>query len=247
LEVAAAAHDLRNRLSVAGCELRQLQGRWGVDDAGISDWLAAVERSLAHTNSMLEGLLELACCQSCMRVTDGAPCVDVVALTRNLIKKSMTCVASQEVIMGPWNEVRFKCLLRALLDNAARYSPQGGAVIVIIDRLPGEVVLRVVDHGIGIPARDLPRIFEPFYRAANAECVAAGLGLGLAAARLVVEQYGGTLEATSTEGEGSTFTVRLPLPTPPTPAQLPTPRAPRGGADQAAREHARRGHGPWPC
>jgi two-component system phosphate regulon sensor histidine kinase PhoR len=71
--------------------------------------------------------------------------------------------------------------------------------------------VQVQDHGIGIPAEDLPLIFEQFYRASNVERQIRGLGLGLASARRIVEQHGGTLTVVSAEGIGSTFTVRLPL------------------------------------
>ena len=76
-------------------------------------------------------------------------------------------------------------------------------------------VLAVRDRGIGIPAADLPRIFERYHRAANAAGQFAGTGIGLAGARQIVEQHGGAIAVESAEGAGSTFTVRLPLAPPP--------------------------------
>ena len=67
------------------------------------------------------------------------------------------------------------------------------------------------DHGLGVPAADLPRIFERFRRAGNVAGRIGGTGIGLASARQIVEQHGGALTAESVEGAGSTFTVRLPL------------------------------------
>ena len=72
-------------------------------------------------------------------------------------------------------------------------------------------ILRVRDDGIGIPAAELPRIFEPFYRGSNVAGKIAGTGIGLAGARQIVEQHGGSLTVASREGAGSTFTVCLPL------------------------------------
>jgi signal transduction histidine kinase len=72
-------------------------------------------------------------------------------------------------------------------------------------------VLTVADHGLGIPAADLPHIFERFQRGRNVAGRVAGSGVGLAGVRHVVEQHGGTVSVESREGGGSTFTVRLPL------------------------------------
>jgi signal transduction histidine kinase len=68
----------------------------------------------------------------------------------------------------------------------------------------------VIDKGLGIPAADLPRVFEPWHRGGNVGRI-GGTGIGLFGARRIVEQHGGTISAASAEGEGATFTVRLPL------------------------------------
>jgi two-component system, OmpR family, sensor histidine kinase SenX3 len=99
-----------------------------------------------------------------------------------------------------------------LLDNAVKYSEPGQAVVVTAVSLEGRVVLRVQDHGIGIPNRDLERIFERFYRVDKARSRATGgTGLGLSIVRHVAEAHGGDVTVESTEGEGSTFWLSLPL------------------------------------
>ena len=99
-----------------------------------------------------------------------------------------------------------------LLDNALKYSEAGQAVIVNAQAGHGQVVLRVEDHGIGIPTRDLERIFERFYRVDKARSRATGgTGLGLSIVRHVAEAHGGDVTVESTEGEGSTFRLTLPL------------------------------------
>ena len=99
-----------------------------------------------------------------------------------------------------------------LLDNALKYSEAGQAVVVSAQAGDGRVVLRVEDHGIGIPTRDLERIFERFYRVDKARSRATGgTGVGLSIVRHVAEAHGGDVTVESTEGEGSTFRLSLPL------------------------------------
>ncbi|MGH2682194.1 MAG: ATP-binding protein [Actinomycetota bacterium] len=102
-------------------------------------------------------------------------------------------------------------LVRNLLDNAVRYSPNGGRVDVDVTGGDGEALLAIRDTGIGIPARDLPRIFERFYRVDRARSrETGGTGLGLSIAKHVTEQHGGRIEVASELGRGSEFRVRLP-------------------------------------
>ena len=102
-------------------------------------------------------------------------------------------------------------LLDNLLENACKYSEPGTPIIVRVWGEPDAVVLAVEDLGHGIPTEDLPRIFEPFYRAESARRLGlAGVGLGLAVARRVAETHGGTITALSEPGRGSRFAVRLP-------------------------------------
>jgi signal transduction histidine kinase len=98
-----------------------------------------------------------------------------------------------------------------LVSNAIKYSPGGGDVRVELAAEAGWAVLRVQDQGVGIPAADLPRVFEQFHRAANVAGRIGGTGLGLAGARHIVEQHGGSIALESQEGVGTTVTVRLPL------------------------------------
>jgi two-component system sensor histidine kinase SenX3 len=98
-----------------------------------------------------------------------------------------------------------------LVDNAIKYSEDGSSVQVTIGQGDGWVTIAVADHGIGIPTRDLERIFERFYRVDRARSRdTGGTGLGLAIVRHVASNHGGHVEVCSREGEGSTFTLRLP-------------------------------------
>jgi two-component system sensor histidine kinase SenX3 len=99
-----------------------------------------------------------------------------------------------------------------LLDNAVKYSEEGGTIELFTEKLEGRVVIVVRDHGIGIPSRDLERIFERFYRVDKARSrVTGGTGLGLSIVRHVAQAHGGDVSVESTEGQGSTFRLALPM------------------------------------
>jgi two-component system sensor histidine kinase SenX3 len=98
-----------------------------------------------------------------------------------------------------------------LLDNACKYSDEGSSVELRSRAEDGSVELEVCDHGIGIPGRDLERVFERFYRVDRARSrETGGTGLGLAIVRHVATNHKGEVRVTSREGEGSVFTLRLP-------------------------------------
>jgi signal transduction histidine kinase len=102
-------------------------------------------------------------------------------------------------------------LVRNLVDNAIRYTGADGRVDVSLAAEDGDVVLGVSDTGLGIPQRDLPRIFERFYRTDRARSrETGGTGLGLSIVRHVVENHGGRISVTSELGRGTRFEVRLP-------------------------------------
>ncbi|MEO8461863.1 MAG: ATP-binding protein [Chloroflexota bacterium] len=98
-----------------------------------------------------------------------------------------------------------------LIHNAVKFSPPDSTVTVAVHRAGDQVEASVIDHGIGIAAADLPRIFERFYKADRSRTAGGGTGLGLAIARHIVEGHGGRLAAHSEEGAGATFTMSLPV------------------------------------
>lgn len=124
-----------------------------------------------------------------------------------------------------------------LLDNAVKYSDPGSEVAVEVAVAGGEVQLAVEDHGIGIPARDLERVFERFYRVDLARSRrTGGTGLGLAIVRHVMANHDGRVTVESRLGEGSTFVLRIPLAAPAAPGgrrpgPVPSPAASPTGLD----------------
>jgi heavy metal sensor kinase len=100
-------------------------------------------------------------------------------------------------------------MLANLLDNAIKYTPSGGSVTVSVAEIDAQVVISIKDTGIGISPKDLPHIFERFYRCDQSRSQ-AGIGLGLSLARVIARAHGGDITATSTPNQGSTFAIGLP-------------------------------------
>ena len=99
-----------------------------------------------------------------------------------------------------------------IVSNAVKYTPSGGKVEVICGARYTEAFIKVKDNGIGIPEKDLPRIFERFYRVDKARSrESGGTGLGLAIAKELVELHGGRINLSSQEGKGTTVTISLPM------------------------------------
>jgi two-component system phosphate regulon sensor histidine kinase PhoR len=103
---------------------------------------------------------------------------------------------------------RARLVLTNLVHNAVKFTPPGGQVTVAARPDGEEVILSVQDTGVGIPADDLPRIFERFYKADRARS-GGGTGLGLAIAKHIVQGHGGRIWVESVEGEGSSFYFTL--------------------------------------
>ncbi|MGH2586390.1 MAG: sensor histidine kinase [Dehalococcoidia bacterium] len=115
-------------------------------------------------------------------------------------------------LIGEWDAARIARVAANLLSNAVKYSPAGGTITVTVAREGNDwAILCVRDEGVGIPATDLPHIFERYQRGANVARWIAGTGIGLSGAHQIIEQHGGMISVESVEGEGSVFTVYLPL------------------------------------
>ena len=174
----------------------------------------------SRLSDLVQDLIMLSRIQAAEPVPDPTPIeVDTVvaeALDRCRMRASahgIELAASGErgmAILG--DEDLMVTALRNLLENAVAYSPERTRVLISTRRAGNSVEISVADQGIGIPERDLERIFERFYRVDPARSRATGgTGLGLAIAKHVTVAHGGTITVWSKEGSGSTFTLRLPL------------------------------------
>ncbi len=140
--------------------------------------------------------------------------VDLHALVSEVISSTSTgrTVHCEGVpVMVELDVNRMRQVVGNLLDNAVKYSPNGGDIDFRVTADERSAILHVTDHGIGISPEDLPIIFERFRRAPSVRhSPTTGLGLGLYLSRRIVEDHGGQIEVKSVLGRGSTFEVRLP-------------------------------------
>ena len=147
--------------------------------------------------------------------------VDLVSLARQQVATAQASSKRLRIRLdakvseatGNWDPMRLARVLSNLLTNAIKFSAGGGEIVVTIDSDSGEgtprISVSVADHGLGIPEADLAHVFEPFYRARNAAKV-EGTGIGLASAKQIIEQHGGSIQVESEEGRGTTVTVFIP-------------------------------------
>ena len=218
---ADASHELRTPLtSIAG--YAQMLEEWGLRDPQTArEGVAVIRRESERMQGLVEELLALT------RGDEGAPLEiehqDLAAVAEEAARAARTAAAEktaveyrppEQPVNAPFDRNRILQVASILLDNALKYTPEGGRVTVTVRETDGRAELEVSDTGVGIPEDQLPLIFERFYRADKARA-SSGAGLGLAIARQVAEAHGGEVEVESAPGEGSTFRLLLPKTLPP--------------------------------
>ena len=166
---------------------------------------------------LIGDLLSLARAESGVRlefhpVELDALLVESVRRQRQAATNLRMSVASVEPAIVDGDRDRLRELFGILLDNAARYTQEGGSVAAALEVHDGRAIIRVEDTGIGLDQQDRERVFERLYRGARARALRpSGTGLGLAIARWIVESHAGTIELTDREGGGTVATVTLPV------------------------------------
>ncbi len=218
-----ASHELRN--PVAGLKgtaqlLRRSRERGRLDAERLDRYLTSLERTSAHLATLTEDLLDVSRLQRGGLPLRPQP-TDLAALVREAVARQQAHADGRRLRLdqagAPCPVVvdpdRIEQIVTNLLDNAVKYSPDGGDVEVALARDGAGALLRVRDAGIGLPPGTTEKIFEPFGRAPNAaERNLPGLGLGLYVCRRIAAQHGGRLWAESAgEGQGTTLSLWLPL------------------------------------
>ncbi len=220
--VANVSHELKTPIGALSLLAETLPGE--TDPEVVARLAARIEAESQRVGSMIEDLLDLSRIEG--EPSDRVGLVDLAHLVEEVVERLLPMADQRGVsvhvnLAGPPGDVavhgirsQLLSMVRNLVENAVKYSDQGGQVEVEVGVAGGEGVgvVQVSDTGIGIPARDLERVFERFYRvdrARNRET--GGTGLGLSIVRNVAHGHGGRVELESEEGMGTTVTVRIPV------------------------------------
>ncbi|MBI4307333.1 MAG: sensor histidine kinase [Chloroflexi bacterium] len=222
--LADVVHELR--APVAGVKAATEALAAGAADAPDlrPQFIQGISREADRLNRLVEDLTQLA------RFETGTMDLnivqtDVAALARQVHQRfapeaerrrvQLDAVSSPDSLLVQGDPDRLAQAMSDLVDNALKFTPSGGAVRIEAGQRPDAVWVKVTDTGVGIPAEELPHVFDRSYRGRHSSTAArSGMGLGLAIARGIVEAHGGSIAAESQVGRGSVFTIRLPSPAP---------------------------------
>jgi PAS domain S-box-containing protein len=219
--LAMLSHELRNPLAPIRYALNIVQMRGQEGEAAGQAW-ATIERQVETLVRLVDDLLDMS------RISRGKISlhkqrVDVATIVARAIESSRPLIEARrhelqvtlpdEPMLVDADVTRMAQVLLNLLNNAAKYTPEGGRIWVTAEKGPGDVAIRVRDNGMGIPAEVLPAMFDLFRQDERTlDRAEGGLGIGLTLVRSLTELHEGTVEASSVgPGQGSEFVVRLPL------------------------------------
>ncbi len=215
--IGGVVHDLRNPLSVLKMSSELLGSAEPSPPDRPSRALGMVKRQIDRLERMLEDLLDA------VRVEAGHLELrmarrDLRDISRDVVEAFRESSPNHQIKLAmPPQPIELSCdplrieqVITNLVSNAIKYSPRGGVVEVALGPPGAEAVVDVADYGVGIPAEDQARIFEPFRRTGSSRETVPGTGLGLFVARRIVEAHGGRIEVQSQPGTGTRFRVRLP-------------------------------------
>jgi signal transduction histidine kinase len=223
--VSATTHDIKSPLAAirVRVEVLQEEARAATLDAEqLSSSLARIAFSAARIERLSGTVVDLTRAQSGEPLRLDREPVELVALARRLVEEQQSATVRHQIrvesqvehLVGDWDFERLERAVSSLLTNALRYSPRGGDIVLTIaearDDAGGWAIVRMIDQGIGVPADEVPHMFDLFFRGKNSEHI-PGSGVGLADIYEIVTAHGGTIAVESVEGAGSTFTIKLPL------------------------------------
>jgi two-component system, OmpR family, sensor kinase len=214
---ADASHELRTPLTAISGHARMLD-EWALeeDPQRAKRSVGAIRAASARMRNMVESLLILTRGDESTDLDVGRHDLAAVAeeaaqaaRTAAEGKVSVEYVHPKRAVEATFDRDRVFQVASILLDNAVKYTPEGGSVLVRVEEEDGLAALEVSDTGAGIPEDELPPIFERFHRTDRSR-TDGGVGLGLSIARQIAEAHGGEIRARSALGKGSTFTLLLP-------------------------------------
>src|SRR4030095_10119273 len=217
---ADASHELRTPLTVLQGELESIARTGQRLPADVRDTIGSALEETQRLSKIVENLLAISRLEA-GEARGQLERLDFSELARSTADQmrllaeekhiALRCDGAQSVEVDA-DLARLKQVVVNLLDNAIKYTPEGGKVELSVTKRDGRAVLDVADSGIGIAAADLPHIFDRFYRADRARSrQLGGTGLGLSIVRSICVAHGGQVTVDSAEGRGAVFHVQIPL------------------------------------
>lgn len=232
--IANVSHELRTPLSMIRLAAETLK-RGKLKEKERADMEDQILREVLLLSHLVENVLDVARIQNQNRKALAFTPVEPRALIRNLVTTYESWIRSkgftvalyldENVMEQMWDRDAVSRALLNLIDNAIKYSGEDAqkSIEVFLRETPEYVVIEVKDHGIGIEAKDVSRIFDPYYRAKFSDTITRrGAGLGLTLVQQIVESHGGKVEVESALGSGSTFRLLFPRGLAGTPVDVPT-------------------------
>jgi len=229
--LADVSHELRTPLAALRTFNELLRERAGDDAAARAEFLESSAQQIERLDWLAQNLLELSKLDSGLIRLDLRP-DDLRTTVMSAVEQAQVSARRRGInlaedmpgspLVTRHDPQRLGQVLTNLIGNALKFTPRGGSVGVALTPKPGGARIAITDTGIGIEAKELPHIFERFYRGSRAsEARSSGSGLGLAIVRSIVEMHQGRILVESRVGAGSTFTVTLPA----DPRKAPEPAA----------------------
>jgi two-component system NtrC family sensor kinase len=217
--IATASHDLKNPLTSIG-GYAQLLGHAGSLNDNQKDFVERIQHSVKNMSELVQNMMSLA--QSDLEAIQKYEPVELKVTLQEMENEFGMQVKGKLQTLhvtlpdGPiqlsGDPLQLRQALRNLIGNAIKYTPQGGEINVKAGVKPGQITIHIEDNGYGIPAADLPFIFNRFYRVRSGKASEMeGNGLGLAIVKSVIEQHGGEISVESQYGEGTRFKITLPV------------------------------------
>lgn len=216
-----ASHELRTPLTIMKAELESLLTEKSVrKEAELEERISSMLEEAERLSHIVESLFSISMLDGgeARTVTER---IDITELVRSTAEQMLLLAEDKSIdvemkLRSPlWingDSARLKQVIVNILDNAIKYTPEQGKIIVETDKTDTLAVVKVTDTGIGIPAEALPHVFERFYRADKMRSRAmGGAGLGLSIVRSICLAHGGNAKIVSTEGSGTTCSIELPL------------------------------------